>query len=90
LPDLLIERSSGLLTDGGYDYAGDAAAPSLLLNLVANDAAAALPGILEVLKWQRVLQNDLSEVPIAIEDGEQFRVVHPPDFRGTFPRPGGV
>jgi hypothetical protein len=27
LPDLLVERSSGRLTDDGYDYPGDGSAP---------------------------------------------------------------
>ena len=88
LPKLLVERSSGGLREDGYDYVGDPAAPDLLLFLTAADAAAMIPGILRVLTTERVLDNDLSRAPVAIEDGEEFRVVHPADFRGTFPRPG--
>ena len=89
LPDLLVERSSGRLTDDGYDYVGEGSAPCLLLFLRTDDAKAAIPGIIEVLKSERVLENDLSSVPVAVEDGDHFQVVHPPGFGGTFRRPGG-
>jgi hypothetical protein len=90
LPDLLVERSSGRLADDGFDYAAeDGAAPCLLLFLRAADVAGAVPVIVEVLTSERVLDNDLSGVPVAVDDGGEFRVVHPPDFRGTFPRPAG-
>jgi hypothetical protein len=89
LPNLLVERSSGRLTDDGYDYAGEGSAPCLLLFLRTKDANAAIPGIIEVLKSERVLENDLSCVPVAVEDGEHFRIVHPPGFAGAFRRPGG-
>jgi hypothetical protein len=87
LPDLIVERSGGKLADNGYDYARDGATPCLLLFLSADDADATLPVVLEVLKSERVLNNDLSEVAVAIEDGHGFRVVHPPGFSGDFPRP---
>ena len=90
LPDLIVERSGGQLTDAGYDYVGEGATPCLLLFLSAEDADALLPVVLEVLKVERVLENDLSDVAVAIEDGEDFRVVHPWGFRGTFRRPGGT
>jgi hypothetical protein len=89
LPDLLVERSSGRLTDDGYDYVGEDSAPCLLLFLRTDDAKAAIPGIIEVLKSERVLENDLSSVPVAVEDGDHFQVVDPPGFEGTFRRPGG-
>jgi hypothetical protein len=75
--------------DDGYDYSGEGATPCLLLFLRAEDPDASFPVVLDVLKTERVLENDVSEVPVAIEDGEEFRVVHPPGFRGTFRRPGG-
>jgi hypothetical protein len=89
LPDILITRSHGRLSDDGYDYVGEGSAPRLQLYLRADDALAALPGIVDVLKTERVLDNDLAGVPVAIEDGEEFRVVHPPGFAGAFPRPDG-
>ena len=87
LPELIVERSGGRLTDEGYDYADDGgggATPCLLLFLGAADADAALPGVLEILKSERVLENDLSDVAVAVEDGDEFRVVHPPGFDGEF------
>jgi hypothetical protein len=87
LPDLLVERSSGRLTDDGYDYVGEGFAPFLLLFLRTDDPNAAIPSVIEVLKTERVLENDLSDVPVAVEDGGHFRVVHPPGFQGTFRRP---
>jgi hypothetical protein len=87
LPDLLIARSDGRLTDDGYDYVGDRSQPCLQLYLHAEDAFAALPTLVELLKSERVLNNDLSDVPVAIEDGDAFRIVHPPGFAGAFPRP---
>ena len=89
LPDLLVERSGGRLTDDGYDYVGEGAMPCLLLFLSTSDADGAIPTVVEVLKSERVMENDLSAVPVAVEDGEKFRVVYPPDVGGTFRRPGG-
>jgi hypothetical protein len=88
LPDLLVERSSGRLSDDGYDYVGEGFAPVLLIFLRTSDPTATIPGVIEALMSERVLDNNLSDVPIAVEDGGQFRVVHPPNFQGTFSRPG--
>src|SRR5947208_1037974 len=85
LPDLLIARSDGRLSDDGYDYVGEGLQPCLQLYLHADDAVAAIPSVIEVLKTERVLENDLSDVPVGIEDGADFRVVHPPGFAGVFP-----
>jgi hypothetical protein len=89
LPDLLVSRSEGRLTDDGYDYLQTDGAPCLSLFLQTDDAAAAMPEIIRVLKSERVLDNDLSEVPVAIEDGETFQVVYPPNFAGKFRRSRG-
>ena len=89
LPDLLVQRSGGRLTDDGYDYNGEGAAACLLLFLRTEDADGAIRTIVEVLTSQRVLENNLSAVPVAVDDGREFRVVHPPDFQGTFRRPSG-
>lgn len=79
LPDLIVERSGGRLTDDGYDYAArEGATPFLLLFLGTNDPEASMPIVIEVLQSERVLGNDLSEVVVAIEDGTELRVVHPP------------
>ena len=89
LPDLLVERSSGRLTDDGYDYVGEGSAPCLFIFLRTDDAALAVPDVIQVLKAERVLGNDLSDVPVAVGEGDHFRVMHPPESVGTFQRPGG-
>jgi hypothetical protein len=89
LPDLIAEQSGGRMKDDGYDYASEGAATLLLLFLSTDDPNASVPVVVEVLRSERVLENDLSDVPVAVEDGDGFRVVHPPEFRGTFRRPGG-
>jgi hypothetical protein len=86
LPDLIVKRSGGRLADDGYDYIGKGAAACLLLFLRTENADASIPAVVEVLKSERVLGNDLSDVAVAIEDGDSFRVVYPPGFHGTFPR----
>jgi hypothetical protein len=78
LPDLIVGRLKG---------AAVAAAPCLLLFLQTDgdDAGAVAVSIVALLRNERVLENDLSGVPVAIEDGTgELRVVHPPGFRGTF------
>jgi hypothetical protein len=86
LPDMISDRSGGRIVADGYDYVGESRAPCLVLFLKTDDATAALPVVIEVLQTERVLDNDLSELPVAIEDGTEFRVVYPPDFHGTFHR----
>ena len=84
LPRLLVERLPGALVEDGYDYVVNGTTAHLQLFLTAPDADAGIRGIIRVLTRERVLNNDLSQVPIAIDDGKTFRVIHPPDFRGNF------
>lgn len=84
LPDLLVERCAGRLSDDGYDYVGDHQPPCLQLFLAADDPSAVIPEILQLLRAERVLGNDLSQVPVAVEHGGEFRVVYPPNFGGRF------
>jgi uncharacterized protein (DUF1810 family) len=84
LPDLLVARSGGRLIDDGYDYVGEATAPCLLLFLRTDDVQTGIAVVIDVLKSERVLDNDLSEVPVAVEDSVKTSVVHPADFQGTF------
>ena len=86
LPDLIVERSGGRLADDGFDYAGEGPTQCLLLFLSTEDVDAALPAVVDVLKSEQVLGNDLSSVPVAVEYGHDFRVVHPPGFTGVFAR----
>jgi hypothetical protein len=56
LPDLLLERSNGLIQDNAYDYVGDSL---LTLFLETTDVDAALVHILDVINNVRLLENDL-------------------------------
>ena len=88
LPDLLVARSGGSMSDDGYDYVRDARGVSLmLLFLDTDDVNSAVATVIQVLKSERVLGNDLSTTPVAVEDGDEFSVVYPPDFQGTIHRP---
>ena len=84
LPDRLIARSHGRLANGGYDYVGDGLGHRMLIFLQAADPDAALPDVLATLATERILGNDLSDTPVAIEADDNVRVVHPVDFTGTF------
>jgi len=48
LPDLLAERSRGVLSDDGYDYVG--APPYLLMFLKTSDVGNAVGSILDVIE----------------------------------------
>ncbi len=87
LPDLLAQRSANRVSSDGYDYVGERNLLHLFLG--TDNAERDLPGIIEVLKSERLLGNDLSQVPIAFEDGDALRVVYPPGFTGVFEQSGG-
>ncbi len=87
LPDLLVQRSGGRLSSDGYDYVGEG--KCLHLFLETEDVSRDLPVIIDVLKSERLLGNELSAVPLAVEDGDHFHVVYPPGFVGTFLQSGG-
>ena len=74
LPDLLVERTGGRLVDDAYDYVGDDDSPCMLLILRTDDPAGVVPRVIEVLKSERVLDNDLSDVPVAVEEGLRFAI----------------
>ncbi len=61
LPDLLADRSAGVIRDDGYDYVGEA--PWLVLFLKASELEAALACVLDVVENVRVLDNDLGAPP---------------------------
>ena len=81
IPDMLAERSGGLIADGGYDYetAGDA----MHIYLRASDVSAALPHVLSLIETERVHDNALApaaQVGVSEADAEnavEFRVVYP-------------
>ena len=83
LPELLKERSGGIIADDGYDYVGDD--HDLVLFLKVTDLQRAVACINDVLNGDRVLGNDLSAgaiVAVAHEDG--FRVIYPPGYSEEF------
>lgn len=69
LPDIIEERSGGLITDDGYDYTADAIAPDLLLFLRAENTDAACNLIQEILRTETVCgNNNLSDaVSVSVE-----------------------
>jgi hypothetical protein len=84
LPDLLTLKSSGEITDDGYDYAGNV--PYLLLFLRTEDVKRGVLLLLETLENERLFGNDLVEaVVIAVERDGKTAVEYPKDFKRTFP-----
>src|SRR5262245_3849066 len=83
LPDLLAERSGGVISDDGYDYVGDG--PLLVVFLKVSEVKPALACVLDLVQNVRVLGNDLRPaVVVAIEHEGRYEVVYPPDFVGPF------
>jgi hypothetical protein len=83
LPDLLAERSGGVISDDGYDYVGEP--PLLVVFLKASKLKPALACILDVIENTRVLDNDLRPAAVvAVEREGGHEVVYPPGFAGPF------
>jgi hypothetical protein len=83
LPDLLAERSAGVIADDGYDSVGDG--PLLVLFLKASELKPALACVLDVVKNVRVLDNDLLPAAVvAVERDGGHEVFYPPGFAGPF------
>jgi hypothetical protein len=83
LPDLLAERSAGVIGDDGFDYVGET--PLLVLFLKASDLERGLACVLDVVENVRVLDNDLRPaVVVAVEREGGREVVYPPQFAGPF------
>jgi hypothetical protein len=83
LPDLLAERSNGMIKDDGYDYVGDPLVMMLFLEVSDVEKASAL--IMDVVENVRVLDNDLrSAAVVAVQDGATTRVVYPAAYAGPF------
>jgi hypothetical protein len=59
LPDLLVERSGGLIEDVGYDY--EDGSDTLLIYLDTEDLDRALACINDLVEDTKVLGNDLKE-----------------------------
>jgi hypothetical protein len=83
LPDMLVERSKGLIADDGYDYVGKQ--PLMLISLTTSDLKAALRLILDVIQHAQVLGNQLSEsAVVAVEQGTTYQIVFPQDYQEPF------
>lgn len=83
LPDLLADRSKGIITPDGYDYVGDT--PFLMLYLKVSDLQSALSCILDVVKNVRVLDNHLEQaVVLAVKNNNGYEVVYPLNLTGSF------
>jgi hypothetical protein len=83
LPNLLAERSAGVIGDDGYDYVGEA--PWLILFLKATELEPALACVLDVVENDRVLDSDLRPAAVvAVEGPGGQEVVYPPGFDGPF------
>ena len=59
LPDLLAERSGGLIEDGGYEY--EDGSDALLICVQTEDLDRALVEIASLVEGERVLGNDLRD-----------------------------
>lgn len=82
LPDLLVERSVGVIQDDGYDYFGDI--PLLDLFLTTDDPERAIAVTVDVIENGLVLGNELrTAVVVAVERIDDARVVYPPEQAGT-------
>jgi hypothetical protein len=83
LPDLLKERSGGIISDDGYDYVGDD--NDLVLFLKVTDLERAVACINHVLTGDHVLGNDLrAGAIVAVEHEDGYRIIYPPGCRDEF------
>jgi hypothetical protein len=81
LPDLLAERSGGVISDDGYDYVG----AYMVLYLRSSDIEQSLAWVLNVVNNDRVLDNDLQRgVVVAVKREGSYQVVYPQNFEGPF------
>jgi hypothetical protein len=83
LPDLLAERSGGVISHDGYDYVGPSNA--MVVFLKVSDLERAMGCIIEVIANLRVLENDLRRAAtVAIQRSDRFEVIYPPNSREEF------
>lgn len=83
LPDLLTERSGGVIQNDGYDYVGPS--NTLVVYLRVSDLERAKACIDDVITNVRVLNNDLhGAVTVAVQRGDKFEVIYPIDCREEF------
>ena len=86
IPDLLAERSGGLIKDDGYDYEPHGNAMQIYLRTLDLDSA--VPQVVAFLETERLHGNHLSDAAqVGISEAEasatkQFRVVYPAGASG--------
>ncbi len=82
LPDLLAERSAGVIRDDGYDYAGERL---LVVFLKVSRLKLALACVLDVVENVPVAGSLLGPgAVVAVERKAGWEVVYPPGFTGPF------
>jgi hypothetical protein len=90
LPDLIAERSHGLVSRDGYDYAREDREPgtrALVLFLWTKELKPALDCVLSVIENERVLGNDLRKgTTVAVATLQGNRVIYPRNYQGRFVR----
>jgi hypothetical protein len=80
LPDLIAQRSQGLVWPDGYDFAKEdqESGPALVLFLWAEELKPALDCVISVIQNDRVLGNDLRKgTVVAVATLQGDRVVYP-------------
>lgn len=83
LPDLLVERSDGVIQDDGYDYVG--LSNAMVMYFRISDLERATACINDVITNVRVLDNDLRRAAtVAVQRGEKFEVIYPANCREVF------
>ncbi len=83
LPDLLAERSGGIIRDDGYDYVGPQ--PLMVVFLQASSLQPALACVLDVIENVPVAGGALRPgAVVAVENETGWEVVYPPGFVGPF------
>lgn len=98
IPDLLVARTGGALSDQGYDYEIEGEITgheAMQIYLGSASPESVLPVIVEVLGNARLHGNDLlAAATIGVSDeppdrADSFRVVHPPGSRDVISIPRG-
>jgi hypothetical protein len=91
LPDLLAERSGGLMKADGYDYEPDCNAMQIYLR--TSDVGSAVSQIVEFLETESLHGNRLAEAAqVGVNESEaslvrEYRIVYPPGSSGVIAVP---
>src|ERR1700752_2821965 len=86
IPDLLVERSGGLLDDNGYDY--ESPGDAMQIYLKTADLAAALPHVIALLEQEPLHGNRLADgAQVGVSESAEtvvrkFRIVYPAGTSG--------